>query len=56
MLLRLTINGRRKSFGYYADEIDAAKVYDEAATELFGKFATVNLPKPVQTQDRLFPE
>jgi len=28
MLLRLTINGRRKSFGYYADEIEAAKAYD----------------------------
>ncbi|MBA7673325.1 hypothetical protein ES703_81520 [subsurface metagenome] len=27
MLLRLTINGRRKSFGYYADEIEAAKAY-----------------------------
>ncbi|MFB0524764.1 MAG: hypothetical protein ACETVZ_04445 [Phycisphaerae bacterium] len=25
MLLRLTINGRRKSFGYYADEIEAAR-------------------------------
>ena len=25
MLLRLTINGRRKSFAYYADEIEAAK-------------------------------
>jgi len=25
MLLRLTINGRRESFGYYADEIEAAK-------------------------------
>ena len=25
MLLHLTINGRRKSFGYYADEIEAAK-------------------------------
>ncbi len=31
MLLRLTINGRRKSFGYYADEIEAAKAYDRAA-------------------------
>ncbi|MBA7605022.1 hypothetical protein ES703_12150 [subsurface metagenome] len=31
MLLRLTINGRRKSFGYYADEIEAAKACDRAA-------------------------
>jgi len=28
MLLRLTINGRRESFGYYADEIGVAKAYD----------------------------
>ncbi len=27
MLLRLTINSRRESFGYYADEIEAAKAY-----------------------------
>ncbi len=26
MLLRLTINGRRESFGYYADEIEAAEL------------------------------
>ena len=31
MLLRLTINGRRELFGYYADEIEAAKVYDRIA-------------------------
>jgi hypothetical protein len=28
MLLHLMINGRRESFGYYADEIEAAKAYD----------------------------
>jgi hypothetical protein len=33
MLLRLTINGngQRESFGYYADEMEAAKAYDRAA-------------------------
>ncbi len=31
MLLHLTINGRRKSFRYYADEIEAAKAYDRVA-------------------------
>ena len=31
MLLRLTINGRRELFGYYADEIEAAKACDRAA-------------------------
>jgi hypothetical protein len=28
MLLHLMINGWRESFGYYADEIGAAKAYD----------------------------
>ena len=31
MLLRMTINTRRKSFGYYADEIEAANAYDRPA-------------------------
>ena len=30
MLLRTTINGRRKSFCYYADEIEAPNAYDRA--------------------------
>ncbi len=41
MLLHLTINGRRASFGYYADEIEAAKAYDRlfllASQSEFGK-------------------
>ncbi len=28
MLLRMTINTRRKSLGYYADEIEAPNTYD----------------------------
>jgi hypothetical protein len=52
----LTINGRRKSFGYYADEIEAAKAYDVAALELFGEFAQLNFPHKAETQYRLFPE
>jgi len=31
----LTINGRRKSFGYYADEIEAAKAYDRVRKKTF---------------------
>ena len=30
MLLRLTINPRRESLGYYADEIEAPNAYDRA--------------------------
>jgi hypothetical protein len=45
MLLRLTINGRRKSFGYYADEIEAAKEYDRVAKKYRGEYAFLNFPK-----------
>jgi len=43
MLLRLTIKGRRESFGYYADEIEAAKAYERAAVKYHGQFAQLNL-------------
>ena len=43
--VRLTINGRRKSFGYYADEIEAAKVYDRVAKKYRGEYACLNFPK-----------
>jgi hypothetical protein len=43
--VRLTINGRRKSFGYYADEIEAAKAYDRAAKKYRGEFAVLNFPE-----------
>jgi hypothetical protein len=33
---------RKINLGHYANEIDAAKAYDEAANELFGKFARLN--------------
>ena len=42
MLLRLTINNRRVTFGCYADEIETAKACDEKAKELFGEFAYLN--------------
>lgn len=43
--VRLTINGRRASFGYYADETEAAKAYDRVAKEYRGEYASLNFPK-----------
>ncbi|KKK69605.1 hypothetical protein LCGC14_2932380 [marine sediment metagenome] len=41
MLLRLTINGRRESVGYYADEIEAAKAYGRAAKAVSKKLVSL---------------
>jgi hypothetical protein len=43
--VRLMINGRRESFGYYADEIEAAKAYDRVAKKYRGEYAFLNFPK-----------
>jgi hypothetical protein len=38
--------GRRIFLGYFDDEIEAAKVYDEAAREYRGEFAMLNFGEP----------
>ncbi|GAC1502054.1 MAG: hypothetical protein NVS1B10_06640 [Candidatus Saccharimonadales bacterium] len=38
-------NRARMRLGRYVNEADAAKAYDEAASKLFGEFASVNFPK-----------
>ena len=43
--VRLTIDGRRESFGYYADEVEAAKAYDRVAKQHRGEFAVLNFPE-----------
>jgi hypothetical protein len=43
--VRLTIDGRRESFGYYADEVEAAKAYDAVAKKYRGEFAFLNFPR-----------
>ncbi len=44
MLLRLTINPRRKSLGYYADEIEAPNAYDrEKAGNRINSISAVGL-------------
>lgn len=40
-------SGKRHHLGYYDTQEDAAKVYDEAAKHLFGKFAKLNFPDKV---------
>lgn len=41
-LASIRINGRTKYLGLYNDIIEAAKVYNAAAIELFGEFAWLN--------------
>lgn len=40
---KITIEGKNKHLGYFKDKVEAAKAYDKAALELFGKFASLNL-------------
>lgn len=41
----ITVDGRTKSLGRHASEIDAARAYDEAATQYYGEFARLNFPE-----------
>jgi hypothetical protein len=38
----ITINGKRSHLGYFISEVDAAKVYNQKAIELFCEFANLN--------------
>lgn len=38
-------NGKRHWLGYYANEIEAAFAYDQAAIKYFGEFSNLNFPK-----------
>lgn len=41
---RIGHNGKLRHLGYFEDEIEAAKAYDEAARLLFGEYARPNFP------------
>jgi len=42
---KICFNGKRKTIGYFADEIEAAKAYDKAAKKYHKEFALLNFPK-----------
>lgn len=39
---RLGVNGKKVNIGYFADETEAAKAYNEACLEMHGEFANLN--------------
>ena len=49
---RVTIDGKQKSIGYFFCLVKAAKVYDNAAREYYGKFARLNFPKDGEQECR----
>ena len=45
-IAKIQANGKRVHIGYFTDEIEAAKAYDEKASQLHGEFACLNFPPP----------
>lgn len=40
--VQISVNKRRKHVGYFTDELAAAKAYNEAVSELYGRFPRLN--------------
>jgi hypothetical protein len=49
-LAQICKSGVRTRLGYFDDEEEAAKAYDEAALRLFGTYARINFPNPNRIQ------
>lgn len=41
---RITVNGKRRSVGYFMTALEAARAYDAKAIELCGEYACLNFP------------
>ena len=41
-VVQITVNRKKKHLGYFTSLVKAARVYDKAALEAFGEFATLN--------------
>lgn len=48
--VRIGFNNKRIHVGWFKDEIEAAKAYDNKAKELFGDFAKLNFPQDESLQ------
>jgi hypothetical protein len=43
--IRITVDGKQRTFGGFATEEEAARAYDRKAREVFGEFAWLNFPE-----------
>ena len=44
---RIRVNGKQKSLGYYATDIEAARAYDQASRQYHGEYGLLNFPEQV---------
>ena len=49
---KIQVNGKRTHIGIFKNEIDAAKAYDEKASQLHGEFACLNFPSEAQSRTK----